>query len=392
MAAAATRASVGGDWEKRFARVREVFEQSFATGEVGAALAVAVDGELVLDLWGGHRDAARTKPWQRDTLANVYSTTKGMTAICANRLAEAGKLDLDAPVAHYWPEFAQAGKADIPVRWLLCHKAGVAAIRKPLPAGAFSDWKLMTESLAAESPWWEPGTAHGYHALTFGWLVGEVVRRVSGKSVGTYFRDEIAGPLGADLHIGTPAAHDARIAELIPAPLPKLDAGDDDFFAKLIAGAKPYALKAFMNPMVLPGVFNSRDWRGAEIPAANGHGSARGIARIYSALANGGAIDGVHVLSPEQIDRARTPQRSGPDLVIPVMPTKHSLGYQLGTEAEPIGPNPRAFGHSGAGGSFGFADPEARVGFGYAMNRMESGLFLIGPRATALMNAVFASL
>jgi CubicO group peptidase (beta-lactamase class C family) len=389
----ATRVEIHGTCDSRFQRVRDVFTQQLDDPEeIGASVAVTLGGRAVVDLWGGHADAARTQPWNADTLVNLFSTTKGMAATCAHRLADQGKLDLDAPVAKVWPEFAQADKGAIPVRWLLDHSAGLVAVDKPLPPPAMFEWDTMCAALAEQAPWWEPGTAHGYHALTFGWLVGEVVRRVSGKSVGTYFRDEIAGPLGADLHIGTPAAHDARIAELIPAPLPKLGAGDDDFFAKLIAGAKPYALKAFMNPMVLPGVFNSRDWRGAEIPAANGHGSARGIARIYSALANGGAIDGVHVLSPEQIDRARTPQRSGPDLVIPVMPTKHSLGYQLGTEAEPIGPNPRAFGHSGAGGSFGFADPEARVGFGYAMNRMESGLFLIGPRATALMNAVFASL
>ncbi|HKC51426.1 MAG TPA: serine hydrolase domain-containing protein, partial [Myxococcota bacterium] len=202
MAGAASPARVGGECAKRFARVREVFEQSFASGEVGASVAVTVGGELVLDLWGGHRDGARTKPWLRDTLANVYSTTKGMTAICANRLAQAGKLDLDAPVARYWPEFAQAGKGSIPVRWLLCHKAGLAAIRKPLPAGAFGDWKLMTESLAAESPWWEPGTAHGYHALSYGFLVGEVLRRIDGRTLGAHFRDELALPLGLDFHIG----------------------------------------------------------------------------------------------------------------------------------------------------------------------------------------------
>ena len=390
----ANRVEIFGSCDTRFARVRDVFtEQLEAPEEVGASVAVSIDGRSVVDLWGGHADAARTRPWSADTLANLFSTTKGMTALCAHRLADQGKLDLDAPVARYWPEFAQADKGALPVRWLLDHSAGLPAVEKSLPPPAMYEWDTMCAALAEQAPWWEPGTAHGYHALTFGWLVGEVVRRVSGQSVGRYFRDEIAGPLGADFFIGTPAPLDARIAELIPAPLPKLDgSGGDDFLRTLIASAKPYAIKAFMNPLMLPGAFNTRAWRGAEIPAANGHGSARGIARVYDALANGGATGGVHVLSRDAIDRARSPQRSGPDLVIPMLPTRHALGFQLGTEAEPIGPNPRAFGHSGAGGSFGFADPEARVAYGYAMNRMESGLFLIGPRATALMNAVFASL
>ncbi len=389
----ATRVETCGTCDTRFERVRDLFTQQLDDPEeVGASVVVTLGGRTVVDLWAGHADEARTRPWNADTLVNLFSTTKGMAALCAHRLADQGKLDLDAPVAKYWPEFAQADKGAIPVRWLLDHSAGLVAVDRPLPPPAMFQWDTMCAALAEQAPWWDAGTAHGYHALTFGWLVGEVVRRISGKSVGNYFRDEIAGPLGADLFIGTPAAHDGRIAELIPGPLPKMDgSGGDDMFTKLLASAKPYVLKAFMNPLTMPGTFNSRDWRGAEIPAANGHGSARGVARVYTALANGGAIDGVHVLSPEAIDRARAPQRSGPDLVLP-LPTKHSLGYQLGTDAEPIGPNPRAFGHSGAGGSLGFADPEAKVGFGYAMNRMESGLFLIGPRATALMNAVFASL
>jgi CubicO group peptidase (beta-lactamase class C family) len=391
----ASRVEIHGTCDARFQRVRDIFtEQLDNPEEVGASVAVTIGGRTVVDLWGGHADPERTRPWQADTLVNLFSTTKGIAALCAHRLADEGKLDLDAPVARYWPEFAQADKGAIPVRWLLDHSAGMVAVAKPLPSAAMYEWDTMCAALAEQAPWWEPGTTHGYHAMTFGWLVGEVVRRISGKSVGTYFRDEVAGPLGADIFIGTPAEHDARCAELIPAPLPKLDGsgGDADFLTKLLASAKPYAIKAFMNPLPLPGAFNSRAWRGAEIPAANGHGSARGLARVYSSLACGGAIDGVHVLSQDAIDRARVEQRHGLDHVIPIMPTKFGLGFQIGTEAEPIGPNPRAFGHSGAGGSFGFADPEAGVGFGYAMNRMETGLFLIGPRATALMNAVFASL
>ncbi|MEB2343942.1 MAG: serine hydrolase [Deltaproteobacteria bacterium] len=383
---------IHGTCDERFARVREVFTaQLEEPAEVGASLAVTLEGRTVVDLWAGHADTARTRPWGADTLVNLFSTTKGMTALCAHRLADQGKLDLDAPVAHYWPEFAQADKGTLPVRWLLDHSAGLVAVDAPLQPAALFEWDTMCAALAAQTPWWEPGTAHGYHAMTFGWLVGEVVRRVSGRSVGAYFRDEIAGPLGADLFIGTPATYDARIAELIPSTLAP-DGGGEDLIGRILASAKPYALKAFLNPPISADTFNGRAWRGAEIPAANGHGSARGIARVYTALANGGAAGGVRVLSPGQIERARAEQRSGPDLVIPLLPTRYGLGFQLGTEAEPIGTAPGGFGHAGAGGSLGFAHPEARVAFGYAMNRMEAGLFLIGPRATALMEAVFASL
>lgn len=381
---------IHGHCDTRFEAVRELFREQLANpDEFGAAVAVTLDGRRVVDLWGGHADPARTRPWTPDTIVNLFSTTKGMAAICAHRLADRGALDLDAPVARYWPEFAQADKDAIPVRWLLDHSAGLPAIAKPMPAGATSDWRAMTEALAEQEPWWEPGAEHGYHALTYGWLIGEVVRRVSGRSIGAYFRDEIAGPLGADFFIGTPPEEESRIAELVmAAPQP----GEANLFAEIIAKAKPYALKAFMNPIPGPGGFNSREWRGAEIPAANGHGSARALAHIYGALASGGSHGVAELLSRESIDRARTVQRHGDDNVIPMLPTKFGLGFQIGTEAEPIGPNPRAFGHSGMGGSFGFADPEAGLGFGYAMNRMENGLFLIGPRATALMNATFASL
>jgi CubicO group peptidase (beta-lactamase class C family) len=367
--------------------VRDVFAEQLANpAELGAAVAVTLDGRRVVDLWGGHADAARTLPWTPDTIVNLFSTTKGMTALCAHRLADQGKLDLDAPVARYWPEFAQSDKGAIPVRWVLDHSAGLVAVDAPLPPGALFDWDAMTSAYAAQAPWWQPGTQHGYHALSFGWLVGELVRRISGRSVGTYFRDEIAGPLGADLWIGTPPELDARIAEIVS----ELPAGGDPTLAALLAKAKPYVLKAFLNPPPGAGGMNARAWRAAEIPAGNGHGSARALARIYGAVACDGTQDGVTVLSPAAVDRARTEQRYGPDNVLPLT-TRFGLGFQLGTADEPIGPG-SAFGHAGAGGSLGFADPEARLGFGYAMNRMEHGLFLMGPRATALMNAAFASI
>jgi CubicO group peptidase (beta-lactamase class C family) len=363
---------VEGENAARFARVREAFEKNFATGEVGAALAVTVDGELVVDLWGGHRDAARSKPWQRDTIVNVYSTTKGMTAICANRLAEQGVLDLDAPVASYWPEFAQAGKAEIPVRWLLSHRAGLAALREQIPAGGQYDWKFMTEALAAEKPWWDPGTSHGYHALTYGYLVGEVVRRIDGRTLGAYFRDELAEPLGLDFWIGTGPELDARVADMIPAP-PSPPGVPNPFAA---AAQNPNSLvgRAFANPVIETGAVNTRAWRGAEIPAANGHGTARGLARIYGALARDGVLDGVPVLSPAQIARANSEQSFGRDEVLAPLHTRFGLGFFMTQPMIPFGPNPRAFGHPGAGGSIAFADPDARIGIAYVMNQMQVGL------------------
>ena len=210
---------IGGYCDSRFRAVKDAFAQNFDLhGEVGASVAAMVDGRVVVDLWAGYADGARTRPWERDTIVNVYSTTKGMVAACAHRLVEKGLLDLDAPVARYWPEFAQMGKERLPVRYLLSHKAGLPAIREPLPVGTLYDWNAMAAALAGEEPWWEPGAKHGYHAVTFGFLVGEVVRRVSGKSVGAYFRDEIAAPLSLDFHIGLGAEHDTRTAELLAAP------------------------------------------------------------------------------------------------------------------------------------------------------------------------------
>src|SRR3990170_4881394 len=211
-----------GVCDSRSAAVRDAFaETSASRGEIGAAVAAVVDGEAVVDLWVGHADAARGRPWQRDTIVNVFSATKGVATICAHRLAGRGLLDIDAPVAKYWPEFAQAGKEELPVRYLLSHRAGLPAIKELLPNGSLYRWETMTAALAAQEPWWEPGTAYGYHVLTFGWLVGEVVRRITGKSLGAYFRDEIAGPLGLDFHIGLAEEHDARTAEMVMAPMPQ---------------------------------------------------------------------------------------------------------------------------------------------------------------------------
>jgi len=256
-----------GACDSRFNAVKDAFAENFpAHGEVGAAVAVMVDGEIVVDLWAGHADAARTRSWERDTIVNVYSTTKGMTTICAHRLVDQGLLDVDAPVAKYWPEFAQAGKEDLPVSYLLSHRAGLPAIKEILPKGSLFQWDTMTAALARQEPWWEPGTKHGYHILTYGWLVGEVVRRITGKSLGTYFREEIAEPLSLDFHIGLAAEHDARAAEIIPgAPT----ADEMKRYAELMSDPQSMAAKSIFNPpdMIDPGLVNTRQWRAAEIPA-----------------------------------------------------------------------------------------------------------------------------
>jgi CubicO group peptidase (beta-lactamase class C family) len=380
--------TVEGRCDPRFARVREVFTESFASGaETGSSVAVTVDGETLVDLWGGDADAAGTRPWQRDTIVNLYSTTKGLAALCAHLLVDRGELDLDAPVAQYWPEFAAAGKGAIRVRQLLCHQAGLAAIRRPFTTDEFYDWDVTTAALAAETPWWEPGTAHGYHALTFGHLVGEVVRRISGKRPGAFFRDEVAAPLGADLHIGLAASEDARVAEMIPPSADALAAAS----SAVASGANlELVARVLGNPAVNPLDTRTRAWRGAEIPAANGHGNARSVARVYAALACGGEIDGVTLLRPETIANASSVQTSGVDLVLQ-FPIHWGLGYIVNADKALYGPNPRSFGHTGYGGSFGFADPDARVSVGYAMNRMAATL-AGEPRGTALVQAIYECL
>jgi CubicO group peptidase (beta-lactamase class C family) len=385
---------ISGHCDERFAAVHRAFERNLAGGgECGAALAVTLDGESVVDLWGGYMDPAHQREWQQDTIANVYSTTKGMTAICAHQLVEQGRLDLDAPVAKYWPEFAEAGKDRLPVRYLLSHQAGLPAVSKTLNKGALYDWEAMTVALAEQKPWWEPGTQHGYHAITFGFLVGEVVRRVTGQTLGAYFREHVAEPLGLDFHIGLAARHDPRTAEIIQAsPLPKRrgpgpPGGLADLAARM-ADLEAITGRTFNNPPVGRRAVNTRQWRAAEIPAANGHGTARALARVYGALSRGGEIDGIRVLRPESIERAIVEQAFGRDAVLAPIPMRFGLGFMLRHDLMPLGPNPRAFGHPGAGGSMGFADPDAHIGFGYVMNQMQ--MTLVGSAgAFSLIGALF---
>jgi CubicO group peptidase (beta-lactamase class C family) len=385
-----TDITVHGTCDARFAPVREVFVENFSTfGETGASLAITLDGKPVVDIWAGFSDATRTHPWERDTIANVYSTTKGMTAICAHRLVDQGRLDLDAPVAKYWPAFAVGGKAELPVRYLLSHQAGMAAVRRPLSPPDIFDWDTMTGALAEQEPWWEPGTRHGYHALTYGWLVGEVIRRLSGKSVGAFFRDEVAQPFGIDCQIGLAATEDRRVAPLIPPPPPAPE--QLDLLAAILQDPESLLAKSFINPPILPESANTREWRAAEIPAANGHTNARALAHLYGILSCAGARNGRELLSRESIARASTEQADGPDALLP-MHTRFGLGFMLSTPYEKMGPNPQVFGHGGMGGSMAFADPEARLGFGYVMNEMHTGLWLIDPRPVALIARLYECL
>jgi len=384
---------IEGACHPRFARVRSVLEHHFAQGrETGAAVCVLHQGELVVDLWGGFADQRRTRPWERDTILNVYSCTKGMAALCVHRLLSEGRLDLDRPVAHYWPEFEQAGKARVRVRWLLAHRAGLAAIRELLPEEALYDAGAMAAALAAERPWWTPGEAHGYHALTFGWLAGELVRRVSGRSVGRYFRDELAQPLGVDFHIGLDEVHEPRVAEMSPIPLPPRDAAGPNLAAIIMRDPQGLAARAFTNPPSIARGVNYRAWRAAEIPGANGTGNARAMATIYGALACGGTWRGVEVLDRAGVRRCAVEETQGPDLVLQV-PTRFGLGFMLpqSTPETQLGRSDLAFGHPGAGGQVAFADPAHQLGFAYVTNRMGPHV-LLDPRAVALIDAVYAAL
>jgi CubicO group peptidase (beta-lactamase class C family) len=369
---------VHGRCEPAFESLRRALAEIMDAGsEVGAALAVHVGKQPVVDLWAGHTDSARTRPWDEHTIVNLYSVGKAVTAVCALRLVEGGALDLDSPVSHYWPEFAQAGKKHLPVRYLLTHQAGLPAVLKPLPPGAELRWEVMTDALAAQEPWWEPGAEHGYHVNTYGFLIGEVVRRITGKSLGAYLRDEIARPGDIDFFIGFGPELDARCADIIPPrPGPDGEQGNvllDGDLATL-TGLQRMRVGAYRNPPDLSGqgIINSREWRAAEVPSTNGHGNARAVARFYAALAGGGGLDGIHILSPATVDIAIAEQVYGEDVVLQ-RPTRFGLGFQLTMPERRLGPGPRAFGHFGAGGSLGFGDPDAHVAFAYAMNQGRAG-------------------
>ncbi len=355
---------IHGTCKPQFERVKAVFEENFEQrGDVGASVAVSLEGETMVDLWAGHRDRARTLPWEQDTIVNVYSTTKTMTALAALLLADRGELDLYAPVKRYWPEFAQNGKDKVEVRHFLSHSAGLSGMDEPMNDQDVYDWEKMVTALARQAPWWEPGTASGYHALTQGHLIGEVVRRVTGVSLGQFFRRELAEPLGADFHIGTGPEHDHRIGELIP---PKTAPADE---------SKPNSIAArtFANPFISARASATRAWRAAEIPAANGHGNARSVMAVQTLAANLGVASGKRIMSEAGCRAIFDKQTFGKDLVLGV-PVRFGMGYGITTDAMPMGPNPNIAYWGGWGGSTAVIDQDARLCISYVMNRMEGNL------------------
>ena len=404
---------VSGWCDAAFRSVRDAFAGNFSErGELGAAVSVMVGGRLVAEFAGGSRDAAGTQPWTADTLVNVFSVGKGVLAACLARLAGRGLLDPDTRVARYWPEFAAAGKGAVSVRELLSHQAGLPALHAKLAPGSALDWRFMTSLLAAEEPWWPPGSGHGYHVNTFGFLGGELLRRTTGLLPGEYLRREIAGPLGADVYIGLTAAQFPRVAEFrwpdvassgilpgaaaarrpadarvreSPVPDPVLSRGGDP--PEPPAGSAEMALHAYFNPPDLSGagVINTAAWRGAQVPSANAHATATGIARLYAPLAAGGGA----IVDQGALAAATAEQVYGDDLVLR-RPSRFGLGFQLTHPEREFGPGPGCFGHFGAGGSVGFCDPDAQLAFGYVTNQM--GPRWRNPRNRALIDACYACL
>ncbi len=371
---------IQGTCDERFEPVREAFQKNFDDGlDVGASVAVYLEGEPVVDLWGGFADQARTVPWERDSITNVWSTTKTMTNLCALILADHNEIDLHAPVTTYWPEFKANDKERIEVRHLLSHTAGLAGWEEPMRVEDLYDWEKATSLLAAQQPWWPPGTASGYHALTQGYLVGEVVRRVTGQTLGAFFAAEVAGPLGADFAIGLPPADDGRTVRVITPDAPLIDPA---------TVTNPLLVKTFTNPPLSPEVSWDEAWRRAEIPAANGQSNARGVGAVQSIVSNHGEARGVRLLSERGCRAIFEEQSNGEDLVLGV-PLRFGMGYGLANQTVPIGPAACFWG--GLGGSLVISDLDARLTVAYVMNRMELGL-LGDTRGMSLALAAAASL
>ena len=375
---------LGGTVAPGFEPVRDELERCFrGRGDVGASLCVYLGGEPVVDLWGGTTALDGGEPYTDRTLQMVASATKGALAIVVHRLVERGELDLDAPVASYWPEFAAAGKEDLPVRWLLSHEAGLAAVRRAFSVEEIAGWDEPVAALAVATPDWAPGSAHGYHALTFGWLVGEVVNRVTGSTCGRVFAEEVAAPLGLDLHIGLPPSEHGRVSPLIPAPLPT--DGEPDELTKRLLDPEDIAHWAFLIPSALFLIVNDPRLWAAEVPAGNGMGTAHALARMYAAAI--GEVDGVRLLAPETVAAATVEQCRGIDRVTGYE-TAYGLGFQLPFPYRPMA-GPGSFGHYGLGGSVGFAQPELGFTFGYAVNQMAPGV-PADRRSVPLIEAVVA--
>ncbi|KOX18770.1 hypothetical protein ADK67_35020 [Saccharothrix sp. NRRL B-16348] len=384
--------TVEGTCADEFAEVRAEFERNFAErGELGAGVHVTVDGETVVDLWGGD---AGGRPWTEDTITHVWSCTKGATALCAHVLASRGELDLDAPVVRYWPEFGEHGKADTLVRHLLAHQAGLTAVREPVPPGGMLDWELMTGLLARQEPFWAPGTRHGYHALTFGHLIGEVVRRVSGMALAEFFEKEVSGPLGLDFWLTLPDDLEPLAAPTVPA-----DRGEALPSVYVTGLSRPESMQGLLlgNTGGYVTASNTREAHAAQFGAVGGMSNARGLAQLYRPLALGGEYNGVRLMDEAQLPVMSGVAVAGFDEML-LAPTRFSLGF-MKSAGNPHLPavergasmSEDAFGHSGMGGSLGFADPGARMSFGYAMTKMGSGLGL-NARGQSLVDAVYRAL
>jgi len=372
---------IGGSCDPRFAAVRDAFADNFAKGDIGASVAVTVDGALAVDLWGGHLDEARTEPWRSDTIAGVASTSKTVTALCALLLADRGELDLDAPVARYWPAFAQAGKAGVLVRHLLGHTSGLPGWTQTLAFEDLYDWEKATDLLARQAPWWTPGEASAYHAITQGFLVGEVVRRITGCSLGRFLADEIAGPLDADFHIGLGPEHDHRVSPSIAAPPPPADPPpvvDPGSMFMRIAG----------NPIIPPLDRIDARWLRAEIPASNGVGNARSVALLLSVLACGGEARGRRLMSRAGCEAVLRQQSDGVDLAF-LAPVRWAMGFALELGGLSFGPRTCFWG--GSGGSLVVVDFERRMSFAYVMNKMVGAPFG-DPRNASLIAPTYAAL
>ena len=383
---------ISGYCDPRFEQVADVLRHSLESKfEVGASFAVEIEGEMVMDLWGGHKDAERTMPWQQDTIVNVFSVTKGVTAICAAKLIEQGHLDLHQKVSHYWPEYGCNGKENTTVLDFLCHRAAMFGFRDQVPLDDWTNWGQFTGMLAAQAPFAEPNSIQAYHALTFGWLVGELIRRVDGRTVGVYFKEEIANPLGLDFAIGLDDSDMARCAQMLMLDkLPSISQLNvlkylpDFLLSKSLTNIKAAVSRGF-NPIAFdgramdnPNFANTTEWRRAEIPAANGHGVASSLATLYGILSNGGSRDGNEVLKPETIELLRTVHSNGPDMVLFGLNYKFGLGHMLNAPITPIGRNrsESMFGHTGIGGAVVFGDVEKKLGFSFFNNQQHKDLKL----------------
>jgi CubicO group peptidase (beta-lactamase class C family) len=379
------RQPVRGTCDPAFRSVGEAFAANFEDGEVGAACSVTVDGQTVVDVWGGWADTHHRREWAQDTLVNAFSVGKPLVALRLLQLAEHGRARLDAPADRYWPELV-AGQAGATVQDILCHRAGVPAIREPLTNDALWSWAAICSAIAATDPWWEPGTRHAYHTNTYGHLVGEVARRIDGRLPGAWLREDIAGPLDADLVWGLTPAERARCADIVW----ELDivAGIAWLSASAATAEQRMIALGYSNPPGYSGagVVNSTQWRATQVPSTNLHATARGVARLYTALAAGGAVDGTTVLDQGLLAEATSAQSEGWCPVLERDAT-FGLGFQPTRPDRPFGPNPGSFGHFGTGGALGFADAEARVGFGYVMNAVRPRWQ--SPRNRALVDALY---